>query len=138
TLGIGNPNKYRWNGLRRLPHRGQDRCASDKNDFGRRSDERGSVRSEAVWVAGGKMIIDMNVAAFDPTQCRPRGFERFNARCRIKVAHNHADPANASGLLRARRERPRSRRALEQRDELAPGAHSITSSARASSVGGTS
>ena len=40
------------------------------------------------------------------------------------------------GLLRARRERPRRRRAAEQRDELAP-FHSITSSARASSVGGT-
>ena len=38
-------------------------------------------------------------------------------------------------LLRARRERPR-RRAAEQRDELAT-FHSITSSARASSVGGT-
>src|SRR6516164_8392357 len=44
-------------------------------------------------------------------------------------------------LLRARRERPRRRRAAEQRDELAPfhlRGHSITSSARASSVGGFS
>ena len=40
-------------------------------------------------------------------------------------------------LLRARRDRPRRRRAAEQRNELAP-LHSITSSARASSVGGTS
>src|SRR5262249_52472408 len=41
-------------------------------------------------------------------------------------------------LLRARRERPCRRRAAEQRsDEIAP-PHSITSSARASSVGGTS
>ena len=40
-------------------------------------------------------------------------------------------------LLRPRRERPCRRRAAEQRDELAP-SHSITSSARASSVGGTS
>src|SRR5262249_8294734 len=40
-------------------------------------------------------------------------------------------------LLRARRKRPRSR-AAEQRDEVAPPDHSITSSARASSVGGTS
>jgi len=32
---------------------------------------------------------------------------------------------------------PRNRRAAEQRDELAPSHHSITSSARASSVGGT-
>src|SRR5262245_32300277 len=39
-------------------------------------------------------------------------------------------------LLRASRERPR-RSAAEQRDELAPPDHSITSSARASSVGGT-
>jgi hypothetical protein len=39
-------------------------------------------------------------------------------------------------LLRARRERPRDRRAAEQRDERAP-LQSITSSAVASSVGGT-
>src|SRR5262249_36112519 len=40
-------------------------------------------------------------------------------------------------LLRPRRQRPRRRRAAEQRDELAP-PHSITSSARASNVDGTS
>ena len=40
-------------------------------------------------------------------------------------------------LLRACRERPCSRRTAEQRDELAA-FHSITSSARASNVGGTS
>src|SRR5262249_61737633 len=39
-------------------------------------------------------------------------------------------------LLRARRERPHSHRAAEQRDELEP-LHSITSSARASSECGT-
>ena len=39
-------------------------------------------------------------------------------------------------LLRARRERPSSRCAAEQFDEIAS-VHSITSSARASSVGGT-
>ena len=38
-------------------------------------------------------------------------------------------------LLRPRCKRPGCRRASKQRDELAPGAHSITSSARASSVG---
>src|SRR5262249_31716805 len=41
-------------------------------------------------------------------------------------------------LLRPRPERPRRRRAAEQRDELAAATHSITSSARASSAGGTS
>jgi hypothetical protein len=43
-------------------------------------------------------------------------------------------PRPTATPLPARRERPRHRRAAEQRDELAPVAHSITSSARASSV----
>ena len=47
------------------------------------------------------------------------------------------EPALPLGLLRARRERPRRRRTADQRDELAP-PHSITSSARASTVGGIS
>jgi hypothetical protein len=41
-------------------------------------------------------------------------------------------------LLCPCRERPRGCRAAEQRDELAPAAHSITSSARTKSEGGTS
>jgi hypothetical protein len=44
---------------------------------------------------------------------------------------------HALALLRVRRERPHDRRAAEQRDEIAP-LHSITSSARASSMGGIS
>jgi hypothetical protein len=40
--------------------------------------------------------------------------------------HQHADAPHALALLRARRERPRSRRAAEQRDERAAGTHSIT------------
>jgi hypothetical protein len=56
------------------------------------------------------------------------------------VSRLHTDKADTQHLwllLRARRERPHSRCAAEQRDERAP-LHSITSSARASSVGGTS
>src|SRR5262249_33594461 len=54
--------------------------------------------------------------------------------------HEHADASHALALLRARRERPHCR-ATKQHDEVAPlhlPAHSITPSARASSVGGTS
>src|SRR4029078_9718020 len=47
----------------------------------------------------------------------------------------HADAPHALTGLRPRRERARWR-ASEQRDEVAP-SHSITSSARASNVGGT-
>src|SRR5262245_12594998 len=39
-------------------------------------------------------------------------------------------------LLRAGRDRPKRRRAAEQRDELAPADHSITSSVSASSLSG--
>src|SRR5215468_6963292 len=51
--------------------------------------------------------------------------------------HKHADAAHPLALLRPRCQRP-SRRSAEQRDELAPPDHSITSSARARSMGGTS
>jgi hypothetical protein len=44
------------------------------------------------------------------------------------LVDEYADPPNPLRLLRARRERPRRRRAAEERDELAP-SHSITSSA---------
>src|SRR5262245_28011623 len=50
--------------------------------------------------------------------------------------YQYADPPRAIGLLRPNPNRPR-RRATEQRDELTPPDHSITSSARASRDGGT-
>src|SRR5262245_52696378 len=52
-------------------------------------------------------------------------------------AHEHADAPHPLVLLRSRRERPRGCRAADQHNEVAP-LHSITSSARAISVGGTS
>src|SRR5262249_19288121 len=55
---------------------------------------------------------------------------------RSQAAHQHADAPHALALLRAYRKRPRGRRAAEERDELAL-VHSITSSAIASSDGGT-
>src|SRR5262249_17421118 len=53
------------------------------------------------------------------------------------AGHQHADTPSTLCPLRPRRERPRRRRTAEQRDELAA-IHSITSSARASSVAGIS
>src|SRR5437016_3144582 len=57
-------------------------------------------------------------------------------RGHVEAGAENADAPDLAGLLRACRERPRHRRAAEKRDELAA-RHSITSSARASSVGGT-
>ena len=85
-------------------------------------------------VTGG---IDYEVLAFG--EAEPPQFieQRDKMRCIARAGMQAAEAINASGLLSARRERPRCSRAAEQRDELAP-LHSITSSARASRVGGTS
>jgi len=63
---------------------------------------------------------------------------RRGGRSRMEEPH-HRHCRFFGRLLRARGARPRSgsRRAAEQRDECAPPHHSITSSAMASSVGGT-
>src|SRR5262249_39715319 len=55
----------------------------------------------------------------------------------VRSQHYYGEAPHRPRLLRARRERPRRRRAAEERYELATD-HSITSSARASSIGGTS
>jgi hypothetical protein len=86
-------------------------------------------------------MVDSHVAAVGPAQllqalheCRNAGLPFHIVRGYIR---EHADAPHALALLRARRERPRRRCAAEQRDELAS-FHSITSSARASRVAGTS
>src|SRR5215472_18124375 len=82
--------------------------------------------------------LDRKVLAFDIAGLRKAATETGHewfvllGRCRIEEPdHGHCR------LLRAHRQRPRGCRAAEQRYECAP-LHSITSSARASSVGGTS
>src|SRR5262249_45183334 len=84
-------------------------------------------------------IFDADIAVLDVTgltqPLAERGHEMSECPGRSAVEEpDHRQPR----LLRARRQRPRGRRAAEQDDELAPFHHSITSSARASSVGGIS
>ena len=66
-------------------------------------------------------------------ECRKPGLSFRVVRGHV---HEHADAPHALALLRPRRERP-SRRAADERDERTS-VHSITSSARAESPGGTS
>src|SRR5262249_16885434 len=83
--------------------------------------------------------LDQEIATFDPAEIAKSGAKRRNATCLTGRGYKtqEADTSNLK-RLRARRERPRRRRAAaHERDELAA-PHSITSSARASSVGGTS
>ena len=58
-----------------------------------------------------------------PSCCSPctnAAMRRLQFRIVRGQVQEHADAPHPLGLLRARRERPRSRRAAEQRDELAP------------------
>src|SRR5262249_4811559 len=106
--------------------------------------ERGQFRgilANAVGTAARHAIVNRQVLAHCPAQ-RTQALLQHPVACLcLRVARvkriDYADAAHAARLLRARRERPRGYRAAKHRYELAP-LHSITSSARASSVGGTS
>src|SRR5262249_29489032 len=96
-------------------------------------------RSYPIDVNAGPTKVDPHIAAIGPTQLRKGLRERRDAKLRRRIVFvepEHADAPHSLGLLRPRRERPRSRTA-EQHDELAP-VHWITASARASKVEGTS
>src|SRR5262249_46669608 len=83
-------------------------------------------------------ILDRHILALDVAGFTKALAECGQISCTIDRRRAAEDPdAGHRRLLRARCERPRRGRAADERDELPP-LHSITSSARASSVGGTS
>ena len=72
-----------------------------------------------------RTVLVSNVASLGPTQLLQRLAEYPLEGLSVRIAFGggtgeHADAPHALALLRARRERPRRRRAAEQRDELAP------------------
>src|SRR5262249_43505572 len=85
-------------------------------------------------------LLDRDVAPLDPAKLAQSVDECINPLT-VRVAPTRAkipDGRQLACLLRPCRERPRHRRAAEKRDELAALNHSMTSSARASSVDGKS
>src|SRR5262249_35025966 len=91
-------------------------------------------------VTAAPAVVDAHISPDDPAQFAEPLQERCIAGLSFGIVrhpgHKHADAPNTLRLLRPRREWP-SGCAAEQRDELAA-LHSITSSARASNVGGIS
>ena len=82
---------------------------------------RGNVHSSGI--ACCPSVIDANTGADDPTM-PPQGGIKSGHACLVfgvllSAGNEHADAPHALGLLRVRRQRPRSR-AAEQRDEFAP------------------
>src|SRR6266511_5927689 len=83
----------------------------------------------------GPANLDRNVATFDPAEFAQALHKSGDmlALGRRRRRAQEADRWYLRRLLRARSERPCRRRAADERDELTP-PHSITSSARASTV----
>src|SRR5262245_19145402 len=132
-------NHHNWN----EPARADD-CLH--RQFGTGGNDQ--VRPPAHQFAGGHegstrvvqaAIFDSDILAFaeaELAQLRKEGLKERDRWWARETRPEKADPVCLVGLLPPHPQRP-SRRAAEQRDELAP-FHSITSSARASSVGGMS
>src|SRR5215471_4387265 len=109
------------------------------NDIHFLSDELGNDLGGALAASLRPAILDSDVATLDPTEFSQSLHESGSPSNlhRRRDCAQEPDGRQLSVLLRACGERPRGCRAAEQRDERAA-LHSITSSARASSVAGTS
>src|SRR5262245_6211543 len=130
-------DRYAACGLQQRSHR---TGAIGDDEVGHERDHFRHVLAHAFGTLGSQPIVDANVAADGPAQllqalqqCREAGLPFRIVRGERR---EHPDAPHSLAVLRLRRDRPRCR-AAEQRDELAPPHHSITSSARASSVSGT-
>src|SRR5262249_3595585 len=138
--GIGHAYEYDRDAARLAQQRaGSGRRIANK-DIGVQCDQLLGEQLRLVGARRREAIVDADAAAFLPAhllKClSERGQARLCFRIIFGVADEHSDAANLCRLLRTCREWPR-RRTAEKSDELAA-SHSITSSARASSVGGIS
>jgi hypothetical protein len=83
---------------------------------------RGRLNSACIGITPA--IVNSNIAAIVPAEFLKALLKYGDARTSICIAfgnrHQHTHAANSFRLLSARRERPRSRCAAEQCDELAP------------------
>src|SRR5262249_16988275 len=115
---------------------GQDHgvTIADLEPVGRASQQKGAPHARLGSFASDRNASDPRGMSALP---RKRTISRLSRYVRfVPKATNLPRQKNTGYFLPPRRQRP-CRRAAEQRDERAP-FHSITSSARASSVGGTS
>src|SRR5262249_3173856 len=137
--GVGHAHKYDRHGSGCLQY-SCSRAPARYNDVWCKRGQFGRCASNGARIASTPASVDLQVTALDPAetlQPRPKCCEPGLGLGIVgSSGGEHADPPHTLALLRARRERPR-RRAAEQRDERAA-VHSITSSAIASRVGGTS
>src|SRR6516162_3766044 len=113
-------------------------CSAKCNyDVDSQSDELSGNLCVSLHAVFRPAMLDCDGSALDPAELA-KPFQKRGVPRTLRPTRSRAEkPDRRQLLLPARRERPRRRRAAEQRDELAT-SHSITSSARASIVVGTS
>src|SRR5262245_28698094 len=111
------------------------RIANRSDNGDATADEVGHERGQAIVLAAEPVVLDDHVLALYVARFA-EALTKRGSMARGAIERPTADKANHRHglLLRPRRERPRHRRAAEKGDETAT-VHSITSSARASSVG---
>src|SRR5262245_41303926 len=95
----------------------------------------GSEAGVSLRLAGCEAVDNLEILPLDVTQIAQTLLQAVDRR--PPLVRENTDAPHRVGLLRMRRDRPPCRGTAEQRDELAP-PHSITSSARASTIGGIS
>jgi hypothetical protein len=125
-----------WNPARRLLRRANGGVAAGQDDIDVGFRQFGRMLVHLVDAQAVSALVHHEVLPVYEAQA-PQLAQKRNMKGGVAWTGEHrTEPINPPGLLRARGERPRGRRAAEQGDEIAA-FHSITSSAMASSVGGT-
>src|SRR5207302_1871277 len=121
------------------PQRRDRRAAVSQDQVRAERDEFRSVSFVEHWVDAGPAPVDVQIATVFPAkQAEPfhqGGRVPLPYRIARQVPHQHAETAHRT--LRLRGDRPSHNRAGCERDDEPAPPHSITSSARASSVRGT-
>ncbi len=112
-------------------------CWSTCSSYSSRSPLRSHIRDKPQPVGGVRTFENPDCFVRFRACGVPRRTERFVTTMALQ-AYLSRDRFRRHLRLCARHKRPHSCRATEQRDELASSHHSITSSARASSISGTS
>ena len=142
TNRIDDIHEHDRHTARGIDHRLHRRYSVDKDDIGL---ERKQVRRTPAHlrvVCRPHAVFDPDVAANGPAPFPQSLMERRHPGLPFGIVRGqgakHSDAPHPFALLPARGERPCGCRAADKRDELAALDHSITSSARASSVGGIS
>src|SRR5262249_23449174 len=121
---VADPHEHDGYCAGRLLQRSQARASKGEHNVRRESEQFLGISAKAAGIAHCPAIIDAEVAAVDPAQVAQSLLKGSTPQSRLWIIggerHQYAHAPHLFRLLRARRERPRGRRAAEQRDERAP------------------